>query len=78
LQLDGTAPGCLGAEVWTFASAKAETDWLHQAQASSAQASTTIYPWMVTGTLWAASPGPDASALGRFARLLGGRQVSFS
>ena len=76
LRTQGTAPGCLGGEVYTFPSQKAETDWLHQAQASSQQTVTTIYPWIVVGHLWAVQPG-DESAVSQVAAELHGRQVTF-
>ena len=76
LRTQGAAPGCLGGEVYTFPSQKAQADWLHQAQASSQQAVTTIYPWIVVGHLWAVQPG-DESAMAQVAARLHGQQVTF-
>lgn len=71
----GMSSPCLGGEVWTFPSAKAEADWMHRAQ-SAANSPLGSFPEVIEGKLWAVYPG-DVSADARWAKLLGGKIVTF-
>jgi hypothetical protein len=76
LSLDGQAPGCLSGEVFTFPSQKAQADWMRLAGPAAGAQSGTLYPWFVTGNLWAVNLG-DSADLPAVAAELHGKQVTF-
>ena len=76
IRVQGTAPGCLAGEIFTFPSQKAQADWLHQAAASTRSPGSAIYPWFAVGNLWAVELGASSVIL-QVARELHGRPVTF-
>jgi hypothetical protein len=66
---------CLGDEVYTFATAKQQADWLHQVQVSNA-GQNPPYSNLVNGNLWVVIPGP-AAGVTTVIRKAGGKEVTF-
>ena len=74
IDLQGAGPACQGAEIYTFPTAKAQADWLHQAAGSAGQSDG--YAFLAVGNLWVIYPG-NMTALAAVIKTVGGKEVTF-